>query len=49
MAVIADYLLPRMENRVLATILAGWLGVVLLFALAYGAAWLVYRLKSKRA
>ncbi|UCE98528.1 MAG: PDGLE domain-containing protein [Dehalococcoidia bacterium] len=40
-AFIADYIFPGIENEVLATILAGWLGVVVLFFIVYGLAWLI--------
>ncbi|UCG55197.1 MAG: PDGLE domain-containing protein [Dehalococcoidia bacterium] len=33
---IADYIFPGIENKALATILAAWLGVLILFAMAYG-------------
>jgi len=44
--VIADYVFPGIENEALATILAGLVGTLILFAMAYGVAWLV---KSKKA
>ena len=43
--VIADYVFPGMENEVLATILAGWIGTMILFGIAYSVAWL---LKSRK-
>ncbi len=43
---VADYIFPGIKNDVLATILAGITGTLLLFALAYGVAWLI---KSKKA
>ena len=43
--VIADYVFPGIENETLATILAGWIGTLILFSVVYGVAWL---LKSKR-
>lgn len=41
--VLADYLFPGIENEALATILAGVLGTLILFALGYGLAWLLRR------
>ncbi len=43
--VIADYVFPGMENEALATILAGLIGTLIVFGVAYGVAWL---LKSRR-
>jgi len=43
--VVADYVFPGIENEALATIIAGWLGTILLFAAVYGLAWLI---KSRR-
>jgi hypothetical protein len=45
--VIADYLFPGMENEVLATILAGIIGTLILFGVAYGVAWLLKSGKRK--
>ena len=39
--VIADYVFPGIENEALATILAGIIGTLILFGLAYGLAWLL--------
>lgn len=39
--VIADYVFPWIENEALATILAGLIGTLILFGVAYGMAWLV--------
>ena len=39
--VIADYVFPWIENEVLATILAGVIGTLILFGVAYGVAWLL--------
>ena len=42
--VIADYVFPMVENEALATILAGLIGTLVLFAVAYALAWvLVFR------
>jgi len=43
--VIADYVFPGIENEVLATMLAGLIGTLVLFGVAYGLAWL---LKSRK-
>ena len=43
---IADYLFPEIENEALATIMAGLIGTLTLFGVAYGLAWL---LKSRKA
>ena len=43
--IVADYVFPGIENEAVATILAGWLGTLLLFAIAYGLARLI---KSRR-
>ena len=47
--VIADYIFPGMENEVLATILAGLIGTLILFGMAYGVAWLVKSRKKEPA
>ena len=39
--IVSDYVFPGIENEAMATILAGWLGTLLLFAIAYGLAWLI--------
>ena len=39
--IIADYVFPGMENEALATILAGYIGTIILFGVAYGLAWLM--------
>ena len=43
--IVADYVFPGIENEAVATILAGWLGTLLLFAITYGLARLI---KSRR-
>ena len=43
--ILADYVFPGMENEAVATILAGLIGTLVLFGVAYGVAWL---LKSRR-
>jgi hypothetical protein len=39
--VVADYIFPGIENEALATIMAGCLGTLMLFGIAYGLAWLI--------
>ena len=39
--IIADYVFPGIQNEALATILAGLIGIIILFGVAYGVAWLV--------
>ncbi len=36
---ISDYLFPGIENEALATIVAGLVGTLILFGIAYGVAW----------
>ena len=43
--IVADYVFPGIENEALATILAGWLGTLVLFGIAYGLGWII---KSKK-
>jgi len=38
---IADYVFPGVENEALATILAGWIGVLVMFGAVYGVGWLI--------
>ncbi|MFC2015117.1 PDGLE domain-containing protein [Chloroflexota bacterium] len=47
--VIADYVFPGVENEALATILAGFVGTLVLFGLVYGLAWLLVYRKKKAA
>ena len=47
--VIADYVFPGMENEALATILAGLIGVLILFSVAYGMARLLRSRKKEPA
>jgi hypothetical protein len=44
--VVADYVFPGIGNEAVATMLAGWLGTLILFGIAYGLAWLI---KSRKA
>ncbi len=46
--IIPDYAFPGIENEALATIVAGLVGTILLFAAAYALAWLLRR-KPDRA
>ena len=46
--VIADYVFPGIANEALATILAGIIGTLILFSVAYGLAWLL-TLRKRRA
>ena len=39
--IIADYVFPGVHNEVLATILAGILGTVVVFGLVFGISWLI--------
>jgi hypothetical protein len=41
--IIADYVFPGIGNQALATILAGVIGTLLLFGVAYALAWLLVR------
>lgn len=43
--IIADYVFPGIQNEVVATILAGLIGSLILFGAVYGMAWL---LKSRK-
>jgi hypothetical protein len=47
--VIADYVFPGIENGALATILAGIVGTLILFGVAYGLAWLLKSRKGRAA
>jgi len=47
--VIADYVFPGMENEAIATILAGLIGTLILFGVAYGLAWLLKSRKKELA
>ncbi len=39
--IIADYIFPGIYNEAIATIIAGIIGTLLLFGMAYGLAWLL--------
>ena len=47
--VIADYVFPGIENEALATILAGLIGTIILFGVAYALAWLLVFRKKEAA
>ena len=49
LSVVAGYLFPGVRNEALATVLAGWLGTLTVFALAYAVAWFIYRLRRRPA
>lgn len=46
--VIADYVFPGIESEALATIVAGIIGTLILFAAAYGVAWLLTISRRKK-
>jgi hypothetical protein len=43
--VVADYLFPGIQNETMATIVAGWLGVLVMFGTVYSIGWLITRKK----
>ena len=45
--VIADYVFPGVENETLATILAGLIGTLILFAVVYVLSWALVHRRSK--
>lgn len=47
--IIADYVFPGIENEAVATILAGWIGTIILFGVVYTLAWLVKARKRASA
>ncbi len=47
--IIADYIFPGIRNEVLATILAGIVGTLILFGVVYVIAWLVVFRKKQSA
>ena len=47
LAFIAGYVFPGVANQTLATILAGWCGVLLVFAATYSLFWLIERLRKR--
>lgn len=44
--VLPDYVFPGIQNEALATILAGLVGTLVVFGLAYGLAWVVRRRRT---
>ena len=46
--IIADYIFPGVQNEALATILAGIIGTLLLFGIAYGVAWLIVSTNKRK-
>ena len=47
--IVADYVFPGIENEAVATILAGWIGTIILFGVVYALAWLVRAKKRASA
>jgi hypothetical protein len=45
--VLTDYIFPGIENVMLATILASWLGTIILFIIVYGLMWAIKIMKDK--
>jgi hypothetical protein len=41
--IVADYVFPGVHNEALATILAGWVGVLVMFGTVYAISWLITR------
>ncbi|MFH1140243.1 MAG: PDGLE domain-containing protein [Chloroflexota bacterium] len=48
-SLIADYLVPGIQNTAMATILAGWIGVTIVFGVAFGLAVLLRRRSTPRS
>lgn len=48
LSVIEDYLFPGINNPNMAAILAGWIGTLLLFAIAYGVTWAIFKMSKNR-
>lgn len=44
--IVADYLFPGIENEALATIVAGWIGVLVMFVAVYGIGWFIARRRN---
>ena len=47
--IIADYVFPGIENEAIATVLAGIIGTLILFGVAYGLAWLLQSRRGRAA
>ncbi len=45
--IITDYAFPGIENEALATIIAGIIGTLILFGMAYGIGWLMVHNRKK--
>ena len=45
-SIVADYVFPGVENEALATIIAGWLGTIVLFVVVYSFSMLVKSRKT---
>lgn len=46
--IIADYVFPGIENEAVATIIAGIIGTLLLFGMAYGLGWLLVATRRQK-
>ena len=46
--IIADYVFPGIKNEAVATVLAGAIGTLLLFSIAYGVAWLLTAARKRK-
>ena len=44
---LADYMFPGIENKAVATILAGLIGTLVIFGMVYGLAWLIKSRKKE--
>jgi hypothetical protein len=47
-SIIPDYAMPGIENEAVATIVAGIVGVTIMFGLLYGLSWLMVRSSARR-
>lgn len=45
--IIADYIFPGVQNETLATVMAGWLGVLVMFGAVYGFGWFITSRRGK--
>jgi len=45
-SLISEYVFPGINNEVLATIIAGWVGTTFMFALVFGITWLITRMRG---
>ncbi len=46
--ILPDYVIPALGDSALSTILAGMIGVLIVFGIAYGTAWLLRRFRGKK-